>query len=401
MKPKLILLITLLMVITLLTGCFGSRELNDLAMVMAVGIDKGSKKGKVKVTTQIALPANARGQTGSPSAGTGEPIWTATGEGSTIFEAIRNLGRFSSRRIFWAHNLAIVIGEDFVREDGLTDVIDFFTRNQELRMKTWVVVTPGKAEELVATKTGLEVIPGESIDKLFRYNELIAEAPKTDMRLITASYMSESTHPVIAKVQRKKRGISTEKPGEFGSVDQVELSGTAVFDKDKMVGWLSPSESRGLLWFIESVSSVVLPLQCPEEEKKPASVELQYNKFKVTPSYKNGKPVFTVDITTYGDLVELGCASSLQTSTIMNRLEKDVEKKIKKDIESVIKKAQETYKVDILKLGETFENRYPAEWKEIRSDWKEIFPNVQVKVNVNAEIKKPGLLQEPTKPMKD
>lgn len=174
---KMLWVTLMIFVVFSLTGCLGKREINDLAMVMAVGIDKG-ENGQVKITTQIVRPADSRGSTGAPSGQTGDPIWSATAESETLFDAIRNLSTFSSRRVFWAHNYAIVINEDYARE-GIGDVVDFFTRNPELRMRTWVMVTPDEASKLVSTITGLEVIPGEALNKLFRYNRISVQAPRT------------------------------------------------------------------------------------------------------------------------------------------------------------------------------------------------------------------------------
>ncbi len=393
----------LIFISTSLLGCTSKTEIYDLAMVMLVGIDKGEKNpNNIMVTVQIALPANARGSTGSPTGtGMGDPIWTSTGEGKSIFEAIRNIGRYSSRRLFWAHNHAIVISEEYARDIGITDVIDFFTRNNQLRMRTWVVVTPKKAKNLVATKTGLEVIPGQSLNKLFRYNEIIAEAPRTDMRILTAAYMSESSHPVLAKVDIKNRGVSADRPGEFGSTPQVELSGSAVFNRAKMVGWLDSKESRGLLCFIEGFNSAVIALKCPSDRSKPASVELKDSKFKVTPYYKNGKITFTIESTTYAELVELGCSTNYENPRILADLEEQLSAEMKSNIEGVIKKAQKDYKIDFLKLGETFNNRYPSEWKELRDEWKEIFPTIDITIKVDANVISPALLENPTRDVKD
>lgn len=398
---KILLLTLIIALLFTLTGCFGSYEINDLAMVMSVGIDNGKKPGTVQVTAQIARPANARGQSGSPSAGTGEPIWTATAEGESLFEAIRNLGRFSSRRVFWAHNFVLVISEDYARR-GIVDVIDFFTRNHQMRLRTWVVVTPKKASQIIVTKTGLEVIPGQSIDKLFRYNEITGEAPKSDMRRLAAAYMSNSSHPVLAKVDLIAREVSADKPEEFGSTPQVELSGSAIFKRDKMVGWLTPKESRGLMWFIERVDNSVVKLQCPSQTKKPVSIELKQNRFKVTPIYNQGDVRFIVELVTYADMAELGCSTQEETSLILKKLEKDLAEELKSEIKSTIKKAQNDYKVDFLKLGETFENHYPAEWnQDFKQRWEEYFPTIDIQVNVKANIKSGLLLQNPTRPIED
>lgn len=385
----------LLLLSLLLIGC-GKREINELAMVTAVGFDKGDE-GKIRVTAQMVRPPDARGQTGAPSGGTGEPIYSATAEGESIFAAIRNLSRFSSRRIFWAHNFIIVVNEEVAKE-GITDILDFFTRNHETRMNTWMVATPNQASEMVSTITGLEVVPGEALDKLFRYNEIVAEAPSTNVMRFEESFLDESTHPVLARMHLQERGVSNKKPEQFGSIKQIELSGTAVFNHDKMVGWLDPTESRGLLFFIQNVESGAVVLPCPDasvESKKKVTLELKYQKFEVTPFYKKGSPQFDVQLITYADLVESACPVPLEV--MKTELETALEKKLQDEIKGVIEKAQKEFKVDFLKLGETFNNRYPAEWKQLKTRWDQEFTEANINVHIEAHVYSPVLLKLPTK----
>lgn len=380
----------------LLSGCTGKREINELALVMAVGLDKG-KNGKIEISVQIARPADSRGQTGAPAGNTGDPIWSAKASGNTIFEAIRNLSSFSTRRVFWAHNYIIVINEDLARE-GISDIIDFFTRNPELRMRTWVVVTPNKASHITSTKTGLEVISGEAMDKLFRYSNISNLAPRTQMLDLQSAFLSESTEPVLARVRLISRGISNKKPGQAGSVKQIELAGAGVFKGDKLVGILDQKETRGLLPFIEKIESAVMAVSCPKDNEKMVSLELKDYQFKVTPSLINEKPRFHVRLKTNFTLVEAGCPLSLEDKDQMDQLQNQVRNELKGNINSIVQKAQTEYKADILELGKVFHNRYPLEWNQNISDhWEEIFQTVPVTVDVFVNIKGSALLYKPTK----
>ncbi|MBP1994585.1 Ger(x)C family spore germination protein [Paenibacillus eucommiae] len=394
MKRIQIVTLLLLFVPVHLTGCLGKADIDDLAIVAAVGLDKGEVPDSMKITVQIVRPADARGQTGSPSGGTGEPIYSVSAEGKTIFEAIRNLGRFSSRRIFWAHNFIIVISEE-VAKSGIADIIDFFSRNHELRLKTWIVVTPDKAGQVISTKTGIEVTSGDSLDKLFRFNRILAEAPRTNLMRLQEAYLSESSHPVLAKLKLAKRGIPNKNPEKSETLNQAELSGVAVFKKDKMLGWLSPAETRGLLFFVEKVKSGVIPLSCPDQSGGNVSIELRKQKFKVTPTYANGEVKYDVKLTTQADLVESGCATQLVD--MRGDLEKELAKELQSNLTRAVAMAQKVYKVDFLKLGETFQNRYPDEWKKLRENWEAEFLKAKVSIKVDAHIKSAVLLQRATK----
>ncbi|TBL80820.1 Ger(x)C family spore germination protein [Paenibacillus thalictri] len=376
-------LVVILLAAWLLTACTGLRQINQLAIVTAVGLDVGEQPGSVKLSVQIVRPADARGQTGAPAGGTGEPIYSVSAEGKTIFEAIRNLGRFTSRRVYWAHNFLIVMHEDYARR-GIADMVDFFTRNHELRMNTWVAVTSDKPEELISTVTGLEVVPGEAVDRLFRDNHVVGLAPGTNMMNLEEAFLSLSTEPVIARLQLKDRGISNKKPEEHGSIKQVELAGAAAFKRDKMIGWLSPKETRGLLFFLEKLDRGVEVVSCSNSKEK-LTVEFNNADLKVTPLYRNQKPQFQIRLTARADVVESGCDVPLEG--IRTHIEEQVEQRLKSKIEDVLNKAQRQYHSDFLKLGDVFRNKYPVEWHRIGKTWDVTFSEAEMTVQVQAAIK--------------
>jgi spore germination protein KC len=378
-----------LLSLALLAGCGGKQEISELAMVTGVGLDLSDDGEGVRVTAQIIRAADARGQTGAPAGGTGEPIYSVTAEGESIFAAIRNLARVSSRRVYWAHNFVIAMSEEYARE-GIGDMVDFFTRNHELRMETWVVVTPDRAEELVSTRTGIEIVPGETIEKLFWYSEIVGESPQTNMMRVEEMLLSNTTHPMIARAALTKAGISNKKPEKGASVNQVELSGAAVFKKEKMVGWLTPAESRAAVFFLQKVDSLIVPLPCPSQsEKRKATVELRENRFRATPSLKNGEVSFRVSLDVAADMVESGCRNAL--ADMRSELEKTLENELRESFEHMLRIAQEEYQVDFLKLGDRVRNEYPVYWNRVKKRWDDIFPEVDIEVEVHASIKSPVL----------
>ncbi|MFZ3591733.1 Ger(x)C family spore germination protein [Bacillus sp. DJP31] len=389
-------LFMMILFLLVLTSCVGKREINDLSLVMAVGLDKGSEDGKIKVTVQIARPGDARGQTGAPTGQTGEPIWSVEAEGETIFEAIRNLSSFTSRRIFWAHNFIIVINEELAKE-GIAEIIDFFTRNPELRMKTYVVVSPENAGEVVSTITGIEVIPGETLFKLFRYSRLSGFAPKTQMMDLQAAYLNESSQPVLARVKLKKSEISNKEPGKGPTIKQVELAGAGIFIDDKLVGILEPKETKGMLYFREQLESVVLTVPCPSDNEKSLSVEMRNENFDVEPLYKNNTISFQAKITSYARVVDAGCPFSIRNQEEVKQLEHVIENELKTDISQTINKLQKEYKSDVLELGKVFQNQYPYEWKQLSGEWENVFPTVTINISADAHVIHGSLLIEETK----
>lgn len=390
-----------LFLLILVTGCTtGKREINHLALVMGVGLDQveteeGEKQ--VQITAQVVRPADARGQTGSPSGQTGEPVWSITATGESIFDAIRNLGSFSSRNIFWAHTSVIAINEDLAKE-GIHDIIDFFSRNPELRMRTWVTVTPNKASELISTMTSLEVIPAESVSNLFKFSPITRAAPRTQMLDLLSAYLRIGGHPYLARLELKPTSISNKTPDKGATINSVSLAGTAVFKNDKMIGTLSSKETRALLLFIEDIQSGVVVLPCENDE---LSFELKHDTVSVTPYYKNKKVEFNLDIQTNVRLVEAGCPVNFENTKRVEELEKDLEKELKADIKAMLNKVQKEFGVDILEAANTFNNKYPSEWKEIKDDWDTYFKDAKYNITIDAHLDSGVLLYPPTKPQSE
>ncbi len=136
------LLLIILISPGLLNGCYDLREINELGFVTAVGIDKADSPNRFIVTVQIANPSSGSDDKGSMK----NEVWIGTAEGKSIFDAVRKLTGISSKRIMWAHNNVVIIGESLARE-GIIPVIDYFTHNLELRMKVGLVVSEGDAKE--------------------------------------------------------------------------------------------------------------------------------------------------------------------------------------------------------------------------------------------------------------
>jgi len=373
-----------------LSGCWDTRELNELGLVMAVGVDKKKDGEYFTVTAQIAKPSSAAGQ-GGKSGGGDQPVWVGSADGNTIFEAIRNLAKFSSRRIMWAHNNVIIIGESLA-EDDITPVIDFFTGNHELRMKTWVAIAHGDARPYIFTKTGIENIPAMSIAELFRYHELAAESVGTDMVHLFRDYKSESMQPLVSAVNMPKGNEAQSNTGP-----QIELEGAAVFKGSKLVGWISPEEARGLAWVRNEMSNAIIALNNVGKEKQKISLELKDTKVKLSADMSGEIPSITIDIKGKGDITEIDFPTEMSMDELKASTEKEAVDIIRKEIKLAVDKVQKEFKSDVLGFGRIVHIEDKEEWyKRLDSIWEEIYPQVAVNINVSINIQSAALFQQTT-----
>ncbi|HYG58153.1 MAG TPA: Ger(x)C family spore germination protein [Symbiobacteriaceae bacterium] len=389
----------LLLLLLLLTGCWDLREMNHLALVMAVGVDKAEEPGRLAVTVQIARPAGT-GQ--SPGGGgkqdtAGGQVYIATADGDTIFGAIRNLAQFTSRRIMWAHNNVVVIGESLARED-ITPVIDFFTRNQELRMRTWVVVASGTdARSIVATHTGMEDIPANSISALFRYAQLPGETVPTDMAMITADFFGSDRNPVIAGIGLRERAVrSTGDPENPQLIEQVELAGTAILNGTRVVGFVQRETGRGLLWLRRQMKNAVLTIPCPQGREGNMAVEIRSPQVRIQSSVEGRVPVMTFHVETEGWLSEQGCLTpNLRESALKAYAEKALAQKIEREMRMTLQVLQQELKTDAIGYARMVHIQHPGWWLRNQTRWEALFPMVKTQILISTHIPKMGLYIEP------
>jgi spore germination protein KC len=373
-----------------LSGCWDSRELNELGLVMAVGIDRQKDGRFYTVTAQIAKPSSAAGQ-GGKSGGGDEPVWLGSAQGETIFEAVRNLAKFSTRRIMWAHNNIIIIGESLAEQD-ITSVIDFFTMNPELRMKTWVAVAHGDAKAYVSAKTGIENIPGVGLAELFRYNEFPAESIATDMVRFFRDFKSESIQPLVSALNKQ-----SEEDAVAGQ-KQIELEGSAVFKGTKLIGWASPEETRGLAWLRNEMGNAIIVLSDIGEEKQKLSVELDSTKVKTKAEVTGEIPSIDIEIKTKSDISEIDVPSDMSIDELKDVVKKEAEREIRREITLGLDKVQKEFKSDVLGFGRAVHIANKREWYSgIEEKWDELFPQVTVNISISVEVESATLYQEPIK----
>lgn len=388
MKKVIAVLLTLNTVF--LSGCWDEREINELGLVMAVGIDKPKGSEMFTVTAQIAKPTSAASQGGKGGAGADQAVWIGSAEGKTLFEAIRNLAKFSTRRVMWAHNNIIIIGQSLAEQD-ITPVVDFFTHNPELRMKTWVAVSQGPAKPYVAAKTGIENIPGLGLAQLFRYHDLPAESVASDMLHLFSDFKSESRQPLVSAIRMKK-----EANGGGGSDSQVELSGAAVFKGSKMLGFISPEETNGLAWVRKDISKAVVSVTNMPDEGQGVSVEIKKAKLKMNTSLKEGIPSASIDVHVVGTIAEEDKTSHMTIQNFRSTVEKQAAKEIERNIKDGIEKVQKEYKSDVIGLGRMVHIEHRDEWYDSLQDkWEDIYQQIPIEVNVTVDIDSSVLYYQP------
>jgi spore germination protein KC len=384
-NKRLYKLVLCALVIAVLSGCATSRELNELGIVIGVGIDKGDEADTVKITTQVVKPGQVSSGGKSGGGGGEEAYANFEGTGRTVFAAIRGIANKSSRKMFFPHNQVIIIGQDAAK-DGVAKYLDFFMRDPETRLNVCVLVAKDTAAGVLEAKSKLERVPANSIS-LMLDSEAKANSQAMDIRLrnFKESLQLNTVAPVAPIIE-----VSEENGKELAI-----LNGTAVFKRDKMVGTLDKSEGRGLMWVLGKVKSGIIEVECVEGDL--VSLEIVRAQGEFSSELVDGKVKIKVKISEEGNIAEDTGTKDISTLSEVAFLEQQNADVIKSEVMAAVKKAQQL-NADIFGFGESVHCKYPKEWTSMENEWDEIFPTVEVEVEVKAKLRLMGRISAPVVP---
>jgi spore germination protein KC len=368
-----------------LCGCWNSRELNSLAIVTGVGIDRAEEPEKIKITAQVVRPGEIA-QKGNNSGGSTVPAyWNVTHTGNTVFGAIRSLSEESSRRLFFPHE-EILIFSNTISEEGVRAYLDFFTRDPEPRNNIWILIAEGTAEEILNVPAKLEKIPSVKISQMVvNHNAITSQSVAVTIDDFITNLLSPTTAP-IAPI------IGTTGDGEDRT---MVMTGTAVFKGDKMVGRLDQMEGRGLLWVQGKIKSGIIEVQDPKGDL--VSLEIIRAGSKITPVLQDGKIIMKVEITEEGNIGEYTGSENLSDTSMIAFLEQKKTEAIRDEILAAFEKAREL-DADIFGFGNVIYQRHPKVWKDMQKNWDELFQEIELEVSIQAKLRLMGRISNPNVP---
>jgi spore germination protein KC len=378
-RYKIATLLVLILQLLFATGCWDLLELNKRAIVVGLGFDSSPNEDKILISVQIIDPSNIKTPQ-TAGGGDGQPYWIATNESTTVFEGMRAMTHVSSRKLFFPHNQIIIFGEDLAKK-GIKDYLDLLMRDYEFRETNWIIVSEGKAQDILDTKTRVNNISAFFIRDLITERKFSSQAMAINIKDLARKITSKSTAPIASYIYLENTGQEK----------RLNLSRTAVFDNNmNMVGTLNNYESRGLLWVLGEVKSGIIVVESPNG-KGNYSLEILKVKSKIIPEFKDGKPTITVRVKESSNLGETSCLEDLTKPEAWELMDSLQNEAIHQEISIALDKAQEL-KADIFGFGEAFHKKYPRLWNEMEPNWQEIFSSLEVNIIVESKVGNPGVI---------
>ncbi|MCW2278357.1 Ger(x)C family spore germination protein [Heliophilum fasciatum] len=420
-RNKIIMVIMLLCLCAAVSGCYDRREVEDMAYVIAIGVDIGVNDG-VRLSFQLSGGGGAQAQGGAGQKGAGNPIQAEatnavyTIDAPSLYTGLNQINTFSSKQLNLEHAKMIIFSEEIAKSGILKKYLKSMVRYREIRKISNVVVVKGNAEEFL--KANVVVLTGE-VSKV-THMILNLEGQRTgffpvtklmDFYIATKSNMEDAIIPLgsMNRYENMQEPGTGEQPAASSGGRYVagelprrggqrrEFFGTAVFRGAHMVGELNGDETRVLSMVRGDFKQGFFTMLDPQKEKHSIALDVRLNdKPKITVDVRQDPPVIHVRVTLEGDFLSIQSGINYESSELKPVVEEAFAQNIKDLLDQLIKKCQHEYKADIFRFGTEAVTHFSTigEWEQY--EWLKKFTEAQVTTEVSFIVRRTGTILKST-----
>ncbi|MEN6412048.1 MAG: Ger(x)C family spore germination protein [Veillonellales bacterium] len=409
MYCRIIASLLLICMATLSLGCFGSRETDEVAYVLAIGIDKSDEAGMINVTYQIAIP---RTLAGGPAAGakSEKDVIDVTIKAPSLAEARSLLNSVESRAANLSHNKIFIFGEEYARE-GIGDVLGPLLRFREFRGSMFIMVVKDDTAKnyINKNKPKLEALPSRFYESMFLTSGETSYYLQTFLHDFYTRLKSGGASPITAlggiysdsspvepatppNPPGKANEYTGSLPRQREEDNPAELIGTALFKQDKMVGTLTSNETRMLAILDNKFHKGFFVLEDPLMPNKSVHVNLRLGHGpEIKADSREGQAFITIDIFLEGEITSIPSGINYEQREYRTILEQEVSQVIRQDMLKMISKTQRLG-VDPAGFGDHFRKNFATLPQFENAHWDQLYQQAEINVSVETKLRRSGLL---------
>lgn len=367
-----------------LTGCYNYRELNDLAIVSGVSIAKIDDE--YEITVEVV---NTKKETDASSANeTAFVIYKNTSK--SLQEGFRRLINEAPKKMYGAQIELLILDESLARND-LKNIVDFLSRDPEIRSEFYVIV--GKGDNILEITTPLVKISSKNIvQSLQANNEYLGSVNMVTFHDLIDNYLNDKIDlalPAIKLVGDTNKGQENSNLENSANEAFSLLDNIAVFKDNKLVGYLDEEESKVFNLVSGNIKTTLVKNEFENDEY--IINEMVGIDCKVDVIPKKNKVSITVE--GKAAISEANYSGDLKSDKTIKKIQKKLNKYTEDIVEKLIKESIDKYDADIYGFEDMFYKKDAKYYKDkIKDNWKEIFHNLDIEVKSKIEIFEKGNL---------
>jgi spore germination protein KC len=380
----------------LVTGCWDRAELEDYAFVSVIGIDKG-KKNSLNITYQITRPRKAEEQQSAK-----DSAETITVNVDALFLSRHLVNATVSRKLNFSEVKVLVLSKEIAKSKNVIELLESLVRDRQFRRDIFIITTKGSAEGFIkGNKAKLEKF-------LYKQYELLVQSGG-DTALIPFIQLQDfvqlsKDNPFIAETILGSRVKSTNLEESKGTPDvtagdlsshsqnRIQVLGTAIYKRQKMVGELTGSETIISSMLQGKGGQFHHVFHDPKDKKMLFGVILRQQK----------PPQFQFNLTKtpyqiYAKVLlfaEIGGIQStrnyVRTEEGISTMENQINKELKAETKKLVDISQKSMKTDVFHFFEPAKTRVWTNNEWLKKDWNNQYPQANINIDYDVHIERIG-----------
>ncbi|UOQ86475.1 Ger(x)C family spore germination protein [Gracilibacillus salinarum] len=382
MKHKCITIFIGVIMLTLLTACWDTIELEDRAFVAGHALDIAEQQEQgdqttFEMTEQLVVPSGL-GTILRPGGG---PAFRNISEvGKSLYDIDTKISRQINRISNIEHLEISLISKEIAEIEGLfPKVLDVFTRHQKMRRGLLIAITEDKATDYLTIQPEHVKLPARYLSELLENKRVPVTTGPVRMGDVQEHLLNNQSFviPVLQIVSDKV----------------VEYKGLGAFrgQSGQMVGVLEEEDAKGRNIIVgENQQGTITTTLL----KEPITyyVDNGSSKFTLTNINKDNLHI-TVEIQLEARIAEYFGSIEMYSKKNQKKLKKALENRIETLVQAAVTKVKDDLQVDIFTFDDYLRIHHYDFWQEVKQNWdtgENYFSKSTITFKVDADIEQPG-----------
>ncbi|MBC7959905.1 MAG: Ger(x)C family spore germination protein [Vallitaleaceae bacterium] len=372
MKPiKFINAIVLLLMGLVTTGCWDLVEIDQRALITAIGIDvQGEEIGITYLVPNLPV---LTGQGGS-----GSPRFIKHANGTTFLETNKKYNKMSDLKLTFEHTQVIVFGSNFLQNPlKLKDALDYFDRSPDYAKSIAIVATDKNAEELLQVTPNSDKPIGIYIASLFdpQAGDVISGQKVTLNTFFSSLYDTNGSGHLPLIIYKDK---------------EVQMDGI-VFLKDYEKALTLPFDELAPYYWVCGKGRDTFENVEYKETKLSYEISQASRKIRIKET-ENGLEI-KINFQTEGDIDEflLDPEENVFKNKTVKEIEELLAEKMTEKMNEMVQKIQKELGYDAFDIAGRIKMQNGRLWEKIKDDWDAYFTSAKITIEVEPHIRRIGM----------
>lgn len=351
----------------LLSGCYGYKDINDVAFVTSVIFDIDKQNNPV-IYLEIFKPA----KTSAKSTEEAERV-VFKGTGKTAYEAINDVNLKSSFKIDYSQNKAIIYTKR-AAEYGISPFLDIFRRGTQFVIRPYVAVYDGDVGRLSQGNFEEEQYVGLFLWDLVRNIGASSRTVQSTLNEFLSMRVSPEKTDVLTVIK-----ISEDQPNPT-----LVVEGGAIIKGDKLKDMVKKTEGEAYNFLTDQVENGSMEVNDPNNKNKFVSLRIETSKTDTEVNYNGKNTILKKKINVHASIVETQNYTNLTDKEL-----KEIKRGAEKNLITLCTNVFNKYKnenLDIFRIGNDVSNKYGD---NVIKNLNNIIKNTTLKVEPTVTIDSP------------